>query len=131
MTADDREPLPECPRRGRPRHRRIITGPSESRCYQPTCCTDIAGEGVSLSPDEIEIIRLVDLEGLEQEEAASRLGVSRKTLWRDLHDARRKIADALVNGKGIAMSGCRRAAEGRCPKCRGTGTLPDDPVASG
>jgi hypothetical protein len=70
-----------------------------------------------LQPDEIELIRLIDLEGLEQEEAAERLGVSRKTAWRDLHEARRKIADALVNGKCIEMTGCIKAAEGRCPKC--------------
>ena len=73
--------------------------------------------GISLQPDEIELIRLIDLEGLEQEEAAEKLGVSRKTAWRDLHEARRKIADALVNGKGIEMAGCQKAAEGRCPKC--------------
>ena len=75
------------------------------------------GQGISLQPDEIELIRLIDLEGLEQEEAAEKLGVSRKTAWRDLHEARRKIADALVNGKGIEMAGCTKAAEGRCPKC--------------
>jgi Fe2+ or Zn2+ uptake regulation protein len=46
------------------------------------------------------------------------LGVSRKTAWRDLHEARRKIADALVSGKGIEITGCRIAAEGRCPRCR-------------
>jgi len=63
------------------------------------------------------LIRLIDLEGLEQEEAAEKLGVSRKTAWRDLHEARRKIADALVNGKGIEMAGCTKAAEGQCPKC--------------
>ncbi len=70
-----------------------------------------------LNPDEIELIRLIDLEGLLQEEAAEKLGVSRKTAWRDLHEARRKIADALVNGKGIEMTGCKKAAEGHCPKC--------------
>ena len=52
-----------------------------------------------------------------QIEAAERMGVSRKTAWRDLHEARRKITDALVNGKGINMAGCTKAAEGRCPKC--------------
>jgi uncharacterized protein len=106
-----------CPRRGRPRHRRTIATTSESRCYKPCCCPEEAGAGVTLNPEEIELIRLIDLEGLQQEEAAARLGVSRKTVWRDLHDARRKIADALVNGKGIEMAGCTKAAEGRCPKC--------------
>lgn len=112
-TADDL-----CHRRGRPRIRRVITGSPESRCYQPRCCPDSAEAVVSLHPEEIELIRLIDVEGLEQEEAAVRMGVSRKTAWRDLQEARAKIADALVNGKGIEISGCQRAAEGQCPcKC--------------
>jgi predicted DNA-binding protein (UPF0251 family) len=94
----------------------MIAGPHESRCYKP-CCREGREEGVSLRPEEIELIRLIDLEGLEQEQAAEQLGVSRKTAWRDLHEARRKIADALVNGKGIEMAGCMGPAEGRCPKC--------------
>jgi len=105
-----------CPRRGRPRVRRTIDGGSECRCYKP-CCREGKGDGISLQPDEIELLRLIDLEGLEQEEAAERLGVSRKTAWRDLHEARRKITDALINGKGINMAGCPKAAEGKCPKC--------------
>ena len=116
MAADKTPDVSECPRRGRPRMRRMIATPSECRCYKP-CCRDDEGTGISLQPEEIELIRLIDLEGLEQEEAAERLGVSRKTAWRDLHEARRKIADALVNGKGINMAGCTKAAEGRCPKC--------------
>ena len=117
MTDSEETELLHCPRRGRPRVRRIIEGIGESRCYKPCCCLDEENEGISLKPEEIELIRLIDLEGLEQEEAAERLGVSRKTAWRDLHEARRKIADALVNGKGIEMAGCTKAAEGRCPKC--------------
>jgi predicted DNA-binding protein (UPF0251 family) len=114
---DEKTEMPECPRRGRPRLRRTIAGSPESRCYKPCCCPEEEGQGISLQPDEIELIRLIDLEGLEQEDAAEKLGVSRKTAWRDLHEARRKIADALVNGKGINMAGCTKAAEGRCPKC--------------
>jgi predicted DNA-binding protein (UPF0251 family) len=96
--------------------RRTIAGTSECRCYRP-CCREIEGEEIRLHPEEIELLRLIDLEGLEQEEAAERMGISRKTAWRDLHDTRRKIADALINGKGIEMAGCIKAAEGRCPKC--------------
>jgi len=116
MAPEEPDEARGCPRRGRPRLRRIIAGSGESRCYKPCCCPE-EGQGISLMPDEIELIRLIDLEGLEQEEAAEKLGVSRKTAWRDLHEARRKIADALVNGKGIEMAGCTKAAEGRCPKC--------------
>ncbi len=117
MTDNGDTVLPPCPRRGRPRVRRIIEGIGESRCYEPRCCPHEDGIVISLKPEEIELIRLVDLEGLEQEEAAAKLGVSRKTAWRDLHETRKKIADALVNGKGIEMTGCRKAAEGQCPKC--------------
>ena len=117
MTDNGETELPPCPRRGRPRVRRIIEGTGESCCYEPRCCPHEDGIVISLNPEEIELIRLVDLEGLEQEEAAAKLGVSRKTAWRDLHETRKKIADALVNGKGIEMSGCRKAAEGQCPKC--------------
>jgi predicted DNA-binding protein (UPF0251 family) len=117
MTDSEEPEIFQCHRRGRPRIRRIIEGTGESRCYKPCCCFSEKDEGILLKPEEIELIRLIDLEGLDQEEAAERLGVSRKTAWRDLHDARRKIADALVNGKGIEMAGCTIAAEGRCPKC--------------
>ncbi len=61
--------------------------------------------------EELEAIRLVDLLGHDQESAAMFMGVSRKTLWRDLHDGRRKIADALVNGKRIIIHGCEHATK--------------------
>jgi hypothetical protein len=71
---------------------------------------------IPLLPEEVEILRLVDLEGLEQEEAAARLGVSRKTAWRDLHSARRKVAGALVYGRVLEVAGCARKQEGSCPR---------------
>jgi len=61
---------------------------------------------VTLYPEEIAVLKLVDLEGLSQEDAAGVLGVSRKTAWRDLHEARYKVADALANGKMIKVSCC-------------------------
>ncbi|WP_342677500.1 DUF134 domain-containing protein [Methanofollis sp. UBA420] len=102
-----------CGRRGRPRAPRIIHEGTAFRCFGPLCKR--SGEVVHLLPEEVEALRLTDLEGLEQEEAAERLGISRKTLWRDLHEARRKVADALVNGKGIRIAGCRRKGV-ECPR---------------
>ncbi len=65
-----------------------------------------APSGVSrLSVEEIEALRLVDLLGLTQEEAAARMGVSRTTLWRDLTSARRRLVEALINGWAIQISG--------------------------
>jgi len=62
-------------------------------------------EEVTLHLDEIEALRLADLEGLYQEEAASRMGVSRPTFSRITAEARWKVADALVNGKALRVEG--------------------------
>ncbi len=58
-----------------------------------------------LSIEEMEALRLVDQLGLPHEEAALMMGVSRKTLWRDLVAARRKLVEALINGWAIQISG--------------------------
>jgi predicted DNA-binding protein (UPF0251 family) len=58
-----------------------------------------------LTLDGLEALRLADLEGLYQEEGARRMGVSRATFARVLAEARRQVADALVNGKALAISG--------------------------
>lgn len=72
-----------------------------------------------LTLDGLEAIRLADLEGLYQEEAAERMGVSRATFARTLAAARRALADALVNGKAVEFEGgtvVRRAATRQpCP----------------
>ena len=62
-------------------------------------------EEVQLSVEEAEAIRLKDLEGLEQEEGAERMNISRPTFQRVLASARQKIADALLNGKAISIEG--------------------------
>ncbi len=105
-----------CHRRGRPRMSRSLKGGPAARCYAPQCNTEPEGEGVLMLPEEMAALNLIDLQQLEQEQAASVLGVSRKTIWRDIHEARKKIADALINGKTIQMAGCTRSLEGHCPK---------------
>ena len=62
-------------------------------------------KSVTLTLEELEALRLVDLEGLQQEEAANEMGVSRKTLWNDLKSARKKVAEALVKGWAIRIEG--------------------------
>ena len=62
-------------------------------------------QGVRLSVEEVEAIRLRDLEGLEQEECAERMHVSRPTFHRILESVRGKLADALINGKAIQIEG--------------------------
>ena len=60
---------------------------------------------VRLSVEEVEAIRLKDLEGLEQEECAQRMNISRTTFSRVLGSARQKMADALLSGKAIKIGG--------------------------
>ncbi len=62
-------------------------------------------QGVRLSLEELESIRLKDLEGLEQEECAQQMRISRPTFHRILESARKKLADALINGKSIQIEG--------------------------
>ena len=62
-------------------------------------------EEVCLSVEETESVRLKDLEGLEQEECAQRMHISRPTFHRILESARRKVADSLTNGKAIRIDG--------------------------
>ncbi|MHB8104479.1 MAG: DUF134 domain-containing protein [Dehalococcoidales bacterium] len=62
-------------------------------------------EEVSMSIEEVEAIRLKDLEGLEQEQGAEKMNISRPTFQRVLASARQKIADALLNGKAIRIEG--------------------------
>ena len=73
-----------------------------------------------LKLEELEAIRLKDLEGLEQSECAEKMEVSRPTFQRILLSAREKIADSLVNGKIIHIEGgnfTRNICPVRCLDC--------------
>lgn len=58
-----------------------------------------------ITVEEIEAIRLKDIEDLEQEQCALKIGISRATFQRMLESARKKITDALINGKAIKIQG--------------------------
>lgn len=60
---------------------------------------------ITLKLDELEAIRLADLEGLYQEQAAEKMQVSRPTFARILESGRKKVAEALVYGKGLVIEG--------------------------
>ena len=62
-------------------------------------------EEVALTVKEAEAIRLKDLEGLEQEESAAKMCISRPTFHRVLRSARQKVAEALINGKALRIQG--------------------------
>lgn len=60
---------------------------------------------VIMTVEEYETIRLIDLEGLTQEESAERMDVARTTVQRIYGEARQKIAEALVGGKVLKIEG--------------------------
>lgn len=89
----------------RPKKTRWIKCEPQEKCFRPLCKPFNKLNGVFLTLDEFEAIRLSDLEELKQEEAAKRMRISRPTFSRIVSSARRKIGDALVNIKAIRIEG--------------------------
>ena len=90
-------PRPKCPR--------WIEAIPEHTWFKPAGVPLRDLEEVVLTLDEVEALRLADLQGRYHEEAAERMGVSRQTLGRILSAARRKVAEALVEGKALRVEG--------------------------
>ena len=97
-----------------PKCRRVCCEP-ENRRFTPE---KLDSEFVILSIDELESIRLCDLEEISQDSAASRMGVPRGTFQRILYSARKSVADALCNGKGILIEGGNYELVEECCKCQ-------------
>ncbi len=76
---------------------------------------------VILTLDEFESVRLADLEGLYQDDAAERMHISRQTFGNIVSSAHKKIADAMVNAKAIRIEGgvyqMARMKTFRCHEC--------------
>ncbi len=66
---------------------------------------DLCNDTVTLSLEELETIRLIDIEGLDQEQSSLKMEISRGTLQRILNSARNKVADSLINGKKLVING--------------------------
>jgi len=89
----------------RPAKQRIIAGPPPATVYKPVGVPAGRLQWVRLALDEFEAIRLIDGEGLDQETAAARMGVSRPTVTRILASGRSKIARMLSGGQAIVIEG--------------------------
>ncbi len=73
--------------------------------FGPFDQTVLQKELINMTIDEYETIRLIDLEGLTQEECASQMNVARTTIQGIYMQARKKIAEALIHGKIITITG--------------------------
>jgi len=89
----------------RPKKIRWVKCEPGERCFRPKCKPLRRLEGVYLSLDEFEALRLADLLELKQVDAAKGMRISRPTFSRIVASARGKIADALVNIKAIRIEG--------------------------
>lgn len=89
-------------RRGRFPKPVIIPNPLIVQKFTPEPKT--TASPIYIEPAEIEAIRLVDLQGLSQEEAGKEMGVSRGTIWRFLQEGRKKVAQALTEGRSIEVN---------------------------
>jgi predicted DNA-binding protein (UPF0251 family) len=101
----------------RPITPREIAEPPKAIWFKPTGIPLRELEEEVLTLDEIEAIRLADVEELYQEQVAEQMKVSRPTVGRILASARKKVATALVEGKAIRIEGGTVSVR-PCPKRR-------------
>lgn len=102
----------------RPRKKRTVEYVPAEVTYKPVGKRLADLTQVWLSYDELEALRLADLEGLYQAEAAARMDISRSTFQRTLSDARRKVAEALVQGAALVVGRAETPVQRwRCVAC--------------
>jgi len=124
----------------RPRKCRRIFFEPEIRYFKPAGKPVCDLEEVNLTLDELEALRLSDLDELYQEEAAEKMNISRQTFGNIIKSAHKKVADSLINSKALKIEGgtvekagksficcrCRKefllaGGENKCPDCHKTG----------
>lgn len=102
----------------RPIQTRKIEFVPRVNCFKPVGVPLTRLQETALTLDELEALRLADLNGLYQEAAAEKMAISRSAFARTLESARRKIADALIHGKSLRMEGGPvQAGPGRAGIC--------------
>jgi uncharacterized protein len=99
ITKGEKKPMP------RPKCCRNICGIPDKNYFKPRGIPVVELEEIVLHLDEFEAIRLADYEELYQEEAASRMNISRQTFGRVIGTAHKKIADVLIHGKALRIEG--------------------------
>ena len=89
----------------RPRIPKRICDVPQVDTFIPSGKTDASSETVNMSVEEYEVIRLIDHENLNQEQCAEVMGVARSTVQRLYNNARKKVADSIINVKVLKISG--------------------------
>ncbi|MEN6509224.1 MAG: DUF134 domain-containing protein [Smithella sp.] len=105
----------------RPKCRRHICGMPDKNYFKPRGIPVLDLEEIVLNLDEFEAIRLADHEQLYQEEAASKMNISRQTFGRIIESAHKKIADVLIHGKALKIEGGEVSIEEKKQCCHEKG----------
>jgi predicted DNA-binding protein (UPF0251 family) len=112
----------------RTKHCRLVDSLPESVYFKPRGIPLRILEEIILTVDEFEAIRLADLVGFYQEQAAEKMGVSRQTFGRIIKSAHRKVTEVLVQGKALKIEGgnfeIAKAREVVCQTCQYSWNLP-------
>jgi predicted DNA-binding protein (UPF0251 family) len=89
-----------------------------------------ASDNIKMSVDEFEVIRLIDYNGLTQQECAKQMQVARSTITAVYDSARYKISSSIVNNKGLIVNGgdyelcssskhcCGQCGKSKCKRCK-------------
>jgi predicted DNA-binding protein (UPF0251 family)/phage FluMu protein Com len=105
-----------------------VAGLPPCKVFKPAGIPACSLEEVILAVDELEAVRLADLRGLYQEQAAQEMNISRQTFGRIIESAHRKVAEALVEGKALRIEGGEIEMAGmrtfKCRDCQHTWGLP-------
>lgn len=102
----------------RPRKWRTVCCVPERTLFGPLGPGKENSSIVSMTVEEYETIRLIDFEGMTQEECAASMGVARTTVQRIYNDARKKLSGVIVNGDIVQIGG----GDFRLPENDDTGT---------
>ncbi|MBN2795263.1 MAG: DUF134 domain-containing protein [Clostridia bacterium] len=101
---------------GRPKKRKRVCSVPKDKLFGPLCHNDDT-KVVVMTIEEYETIRLIDHNNLTQEQCCQHMNIARTSVQRLYDDARKKIADALINDKVISVSG------GEYEECNGQNFL--------
>lgn len=105
----------------RPKKYRFVSVEPEVLYFKPRGVPLVDLKEIVLNFEELEAVRLKDFKGLEQEECAENMKISRTTFHRIYGNAKKKIADFLLNGKALKIEGGSCIINARmfmCIKCK-------------
>ncbi len=104
----------------RPHKKRLISAMPRYTYFKPTGIPMPLLEEIVLTVDELEAMRLKNIEKLEQHDCAARMNVAQSTLQRILVSAHEKVSRAIIEGKALRIHGGPYTLHGEqhCPYCR-------------